>query len=340
MGVVKIGSARIDERGKISGGAAGDSTGSEVSYQNWYLHSKGWVVIRAKDPVVRKKIAVAMRSACTNNKIGYDQRQRSTLYNAIKNLRFDPAKCTTKVETDCSALVRVCVCYALGKSVPDFNTSSEVSVLKATRAFDILTDSKYTTKSDYLLKGDILVTKTKGHTIVVLNDGAKAVAPTTDYSKVTGVATATLRKGNKGENVAKLQKNLNTVISAGLEVDGSFGAKTEDAVEKFQKKYGLEVDGIYGPKSAAKMANVIAGTVSTKTHKIATYTLRKGSKGSNVKTLQENLNAAINAGLEVDGDFGSKTEAALEKFQKKYGLVVDGIYGKNSYNKMKSVLNG
>ena len=42
---VYIGSARIDERGKISGGAAGDQTGKEVSYQTWYLHSKGWVVL-------------------------------------------------------------------------------------------------------------------------------------------------------------------------------------------------------------------------------------------------------------------------------------------------------
>ena len=38
---VKIGSARIDERGKISGGAAGNQTGKELSTQNWYLHSKG-----------------------------------------------------------------------------------------------------------------------------------------------------------------------------------------------------------------------------------------------------------------------------------------------------------
>ena len=42
---VKIGSARIDERGKISGGKAGDQTGSEVGTQNWYKHSKGWRVL-------------------------------------------------------------------------------------------------------------------------------------------------------------------------------------------------------------------------------------------------------------------------------------------------------
>ena len=119
---VKIGSARIDERGTISGGAAGDNTGNEVSYQNWYKHSKGWVVIRAKDAKVRKRIADAMRAACSNNNIGYDQSNRSGLYNAVKNLGYNPAKCTVLTETDCSALVRVCSCYALQKNIKDFNT--------------------------------------------------------------------------------------------------------------------------------------------------------------------------------------------------------------------------
>ena len=37
---IKIGSARIDERGKASGGSAGDQSGKEVSTQNYYKHSK------------------------------------------------------------------------------------------------------------------------------------------------------------------------------------------------------------------------------------------------------------------------------------------------------------
>lgn len=333
MRVVKIGSARIDERGKISGGVVGDNTGIEVSYQNWYLHSKGWVVIRAKDDDVRIKIACAMVSACNNNNIGYDQSNRSGLYNAVKNVEWNPAKCTVKTECDCSALVRVCVAYALGKAVADFNTSSEVSVLKATGAFDILTDAKYTTSQDYLLEGDILVTKSKGHTVVALNNGDKA------FYDISGIAKYTLNRGKSGIEVAKLQKNLNQVINAGLTVDGEFGTKTDKAVRDFQTKYKLEVDGKYGPKSYNKMVDVINGNVTTQIVKIATYTLRRGTKGNNVKTLQENINMAIGSNLKVDGNFGPDTESALRRFQSIYGLVVDGIYGKNSYTKMKSVLN-
>ncbi len=61
-----------------------------------------------------------------------------------------------------------------GVKVASFNTANEVSTLRATGKFDILKDDKYCKKPDYLLRGDILVTRTKGHTVVVLDDGAKA----------------------------------------------------------------------------------------------------------------------------------------------------------------------
>ena len=54
-------------------------------------------------------------------------------------------------------------------------------------------------------------------------------------------------------------------------------------------------------------------------------TIRKGSKGKAVKIWQ------IIVGVTVDGDFGSKTDAATREFQKAHGLVVDGIAGKNSW---------
>ena len=74
---VIIGSARIDENGRAHGGKAGDQTGKEVSTQSWYKHSKGWVVLRAKDPKKAAKIAQAMRAACDNANIGYDQYQNT-----------------------------------------------------------------------------------------------------------------------------------------------------------------------------------------------------------------------------------------------------------------------
>ena len=167
---VKIGSARSSYGNTTPGDQNG---GKEVSTENWYLHSKGWVVFRAKDPVVREKIAVAMERACANDDIGYDQSTRSTLYNNVKPFGFDPARTTKKVNTDCSALVRVCVNYA-GIEVGDFITSTEAEKLMATGAFEKFTDDAHCKYSDRLLRGDILDTRTKGHTVVVLSDGEKA----------------------------------------------------------------------------------------------------------------------------------------------------------------------
>ena len=55
--------------------------------------------------------------------------------------------------------------------------------------------------------------------------------------------------------------------------------------------------------------------------------LKIGSSGTQVRTLQTKLNNwGYDAGT-VDGIFGSKTQAAVKRFQQKNGLVADGIVG-------------
>ena len=185
---VRIGHASIGDSGKVSGGSAGDQNGKEVFIRTWYLHEKGWVVLRCKDVDKRNKIAQAMEMACANNDIGYDQSQRDTLLTDVKNKGFDPSKTSKKVETDCSALVRVCVAYAYGKDVTGgFNTSSEASALVNSGFFTKLTESKYCASSDYLMRGDILCTKTKGHTVIVLDNGKKITS--TDAAVSTNTTT-------------------------------------------------------------------------------------------------------------------------------------------------------
>ena len=53
--------------------------------------------------------------------------------------------------------------------------------------------------------------------------------------------------------------------------------------------------------------------------------LKKGSKGKEVKQLQEALE------IGADGIFGSGTEAAVKKFQKDNGLIADGIVGSKTW---------
>lgn len=169
--MIRIGSARIDERGKLTGGKAGDQTGREVSEQNFYVHSKGWYIIRPRSEAHAQKIAERMRAACANPNLGYDQNQRTGV---IKN-GID-SKIPT--ECDCSALVRACVKEATGKDPGNFTTANENGMLLATGLFDSLTYKA----GVQIYPGDILVTKTKGHT-VICTQGPSRPKPVSYYPK-------------------------------------------------------------------------------------------------------------------------------------------------------------
>ena len=198
---VYIGHASIDERGKANSGAAGDQTGKEVYKRTWY--SKPWhTVFRAKSPEIAEKIAKAMEQACANNNIGYDQYQRTTLFELAKAKKWNISKVDKKCETDCSALVAVC-CNAAGIAVSkDMYTGNEAAVLKGTGKFNSFIDSVYTKSSSYLKRGDILLGN--GHTAIVLTDGDKVKATATTAKKETAttktkqkIATGTAQKLSK-----------------------------------------------------------------------------------------------------------------------------------------------
>ena len=60
-------------------------------------------------------------------------------------------------------------------------------------------------------------------------------------------------------------------------------------------------------------------------------TLQLGSQGDDVEHLQRDLNLLKYGPLTVDGDFGTKTQAAVERFQSNNNLVVDGIVGPQTW---------
>lgn len=98
-------------------------------------------------------------------------------------------------------------------------------------------------------------------------------------------------------------------------------------------------------KSTTSSTNSTTSSTTKKETKptVAKPTLRNGSKGTQVKYLQQDLNylgfkGADGKQLTVDGVIGNNVIYALKKFQIKYKLSVDGVYGDKSYAKMKALL--
>ena len=84
------------------------------------------------------------------------------------------------------------------------------------------------------------ITSTKGSTTTLTTKSTKLSAPIIN-----------LVKGNKGEQVKVLQRCLNKLINAKLDVDGSYGNLTEKAVKAYQKKKKITQDGMCGPVTRA-----------------------------------------------------------------------------------------
>lgn len=187
---IMVGSARIDERGNASGGAAGDQkqtsatndlTG-EVSMQKMYSHSKGWYILRPKSAAHAVKMADLMKAACNNANIGYDQGNRlGVVQHGIMT--------AVKTECDCSSLVREVVKEATGKDPGNFTTANEAASLEATGLFE--SKRSYVSQSATpVYDGDVLVTKAKGHTVIVVSGNARKAASGSSSAPVPSVSTA------------------------------------------------------------------------------------------------------------------------------------------------------
>ena len=181
-GIVGIGHAVHDENENASGGKKGDQTGEEVYEADWYNNlAKPWQhVFRAKKDSVKERIAKAMEQACANNKIGYNQNDRTSLFDLAKDKQFNLSKVGDS-NTDCSALVATCVNAAGIPISKDMATSNEEKTLQNSGEFDEFSSDWATQAPWYLERGDIL--HKIGHTAVVLSPMSQADKMRIQYLK-------------------------------------------------------------------------------------------------------------------------------------------------------------
>lgn len=156
------------------------------------------------------------------------------------------------------------------------------------------------------------------------------------------------KPGYSGNDVKKLQQALNLLGYYDGNIDGNYGASTENAVKKFQKKRGMNADGLAGsstikilfgkaPKQNKSLTSkeekpsgqdpAMNGINSVKDIGDIPKTSKPGNYSKDVKMLQQALTVLGYYDDVIDSKYGESTKQAVQRFQKKRGMNADGIAG-------------
>ncbi len=330
-GTYYISNCGSDESGGYSGGKAGDQTGNEWVLKAWY--DRPWnCVLRYPDQNVALLIAQLAIEAALNDHIGYDQGQRETFWEKLKKANYRPANITEDCEADCSsgviAIVKA-VGYLLGiKALQNISATYTGDMRAAFKSagFEVLTDSKYTTQTKYLLPGDINLNDSH-HTATNVTVGSKATFnPTSDTEMTAELDPAQLWSFLMGEignsyGVAGLMGNLKAE-SALIPIN------LQDSYEKSlgytDTTYTQAVDnGSYSnfQKDAAGYG-LAQWTYSSRKKALLSYATSKGTSIGNgamqeeflVKELKEDF-ASVWSGLKSATSVKEASDLVLTKFE-------------------------
>ena len=128
--------------------------------------------------------------------------------------------------------------------------------------------------------------------------------------------------------VVRLQVELKNAGFAPGSADGHFGSKTKKALEKYQKDHDLAVTGTADRATWSELdrgSDGIRGGASART-------------AAQVRQLQQALIGLGYLEGSADGSYGPKTRAAVQDFQRDYGLGADGSAGPDTMTALKNVV--
>jgi cell wall-associated NlpC family hydrolase len=146
-----------------------------------------------------------------------------------------------------------------------------------------------------------------GATLVVAAVAAALPVPNGSATRARSSGTARvhvelLKLGSRGPGVTRVQRALR------IAADGVFGPQTRRAVRGFQKRHGLLVDGIVGPQTRKALFDRAPAE-------------QRFIRAWWVVPVQRAL------GVPADGLYGPVSRGAVRAYQKRNGLIVDGVVG-------------
>jgi SpoIID/LytB domain protein len=162
--------------------------------------------------------------------------------------------------------------------------------------------------------------------------------------EVESAAQTAVSNPNEGNDDCVAKDNSNVKLANTLDIqkfltnngfkpgpiDGQSGPQTVSAIKAFQTVNGLLADGIVGNKTKAAMRGYTGCTTNT-------CVARDNSSANlnSVEGIQTYLsNNGFNPGI-IDGEMGSYTKEAIKAFQRKVGLIPDGVAGARTKSEMK-----
>ncbi len=209
--------------------------------------------------------------------------------------------------------------YYTGKVTGTFNEDTE----KALKAFQV----KSSIEADGVC-GPVTRTVLFGiNAIYAVATAIPVITETAPPAPITEDNVIVIKAGSRGEAVLQLQKRLQELGYYASRLDGVYLTEDITAVRAFQKASGLKVDGKAGYQTQSLLYSDGAIRGNAVTGGTTSATLRYGSTGAEVSTLQNRLIELGYLTGTADGKFGIATKSALIAFQKASNLVGDGVAG-------------
>lgn len=134
-------------------------------------------------------------------------------------------------------------------------------------------------------------------------------------------------RGDRHEDIVEIKKKLNHIGFGGISETNLFGSWMETRVKQLQDYYGLDVTGKVDDQTLGKIDEVYDSP------------FQLGKRHEKIPELKEMLNSIGYGNITVTTLYGNFMDNRVRKFQKDYGLRVNGIVDEITLQKIKEIAN-
>ncbi len=136
-----------------------------------------------------------------------------------------------------------------------------------------------------------------------------------------------LKPGDSGQEVRKLQEDLQQLGYFRPNPTGNYGSTTQEAVERFQQNYGLTRSGVADSQTLARISDALAGGTNPANSNCSVNQrdVCLGERSQRVEIVQRRLQDLGLFQGRITNYYGTATRNAVTQFQRNRGLEANGF---------------